>query len=313
MSAESRQNPADIGTLILATAPEHLADLANAGPSAHLLDAAAVREAEPGLSPLALGGLLLDEGWRVHSPTLVAAQATAAAAAGATIQTAVEVHRLEATAGGCAVVTGSGTLHAEQVLLAAGAWTRRLAGWLGHDLAVRPVRGWLALSSPGPPLLRRIVIEAGWQLPGGPQPDRGITVEELGSGLVPESGARPAHRLVAHQAAGGGVILGGSRSAGLHEGPETTGALEQIAARACQLIPAVGSREVVATWSGLRPTTPDGLPYIDRLDAHVSVCAGQGSQGILTGAGSARLAVDVMLGRPPFTDPAPYRLARPLS
>ena len=304
---------ADIGTLILATEPEQLAELSRPAPGARFLDADAVREAEPGLAPLALGGLLLPEGWRVHSPTLTAAQAAAAVAAGARIQTGTEVRRLAPGAAGCAVTTDAGTLHAGHVLLATGAWTRRLAGWLGHDLAVRPVRGWLAVTSPGPPLLRRIVIEAGWQLPTGPEPDRGITVEELGSGLVPDSGARAAHRLVAHQAAGGGVILGGSQSAGLHEGAESTAVLEQIAARACRLLPAVRSREVVATWSGLRPTTPDGLPYIDRMDSHVTVCAGHGSQGILTGAGSARLAVDLRLGRGPFTDPAPFRLGRPLA
>ncbi len=304
----------DIGTLVIATAPEEVAELATAtAPEAQFLDADRVREAEPQLSALALGGLLLGDGWRVHAPTLTAAQAAAAAAAGAEIRTAVEVRRLETAKDGCAVVTDTGTLHAEQVLLAAGAWTRRLAGWLGHDLAVRPVRGWLAVTAPGPPLLRRIVIEAGWQLPIGPPPGRGITVEELGSGVIPETGARPAHRLIAHQAAGGGVLLGGSKSAGLHEGAESAAAVEQIAARACQLVPGVRAREVVATWSGLRPSSPDGLPYIDRMDEHVTVCAGHGSQGILTGAGSARLAVDLMLGRAPFTDSRPFRLGRPIA
>lgn len=305
---------ADIGTLIVATDPEQVAELAGApAPDTRFLDADAVREAEPGLSPLALGGVLVADGWRVHAPTLTSAQAAAAAAAGADVRTAVEVRRLQAGKDGCAVVTDTGTLHAEHVLLAAGAWTRRLAGWLGHDLAVRPVRGWLVVTSPGPPLLRRIVIEAGWQLPVGPPPGHGITVEELGSGVIPETGARPAHRLIAHQAAGGGMLLGGSTSAGLHEGPESAAALEQIAARACQLIPAVRTREVVTTWSGLRPSSPDGLPYIDRMDEHVTVCAGHGSQGILTGAGSARLAVDLMLGRPPITDPRPFRLGRPIA
>jgi glycine/D-amino acid oxidase-like deaminating enzyme len=307
-------DPGDIGTLIVATTPEQVAELATASAvEAQFLDADGVRAAEPNLSALVLGGLLLAEGWRVHAATLTAAQAAAATAAGADIRTGVEVRRLEAVPDGCAVVTDTGTLHAGRVLLAAGAWTRRLAGWLGHDLAVRPVRGWLAVTAPGPPLLRRIVIEADWQLPNGPSPDGGITVEELGSGAIPDTGARPAHRLIAHQAAGGGVLLGGSQSAGLHDGAESASALEQIAARACQLVPAVRTREVMATWSGLRPASADGLPYIDRLDEHVSVCAGHGSQGILTGAGSARLAVDLMLGRPPLTDPRPFRLGRPIA
>jgi glycine/D-amino acid oxidase-like deaminating enzyme len=36
------------------------------------------------------------------------------------------------------------------------------------------------------------------------------------------------------------------------------------------------------------------------------VCAGHGSEGILTGGGSARLASELLLGRAPFTDPAAF-------
>jgi glycine oxidase len=68
---------------------------------------------------------------------------------------------------------------------------------------------------------------------------------------------------------------------------------------------------VVATWSGLRPATADSLPYIAPLAPNAVVCAGHGSQGILTGAGSARLAVDLLLGRPPVADSTAFRLERP--
>ena len=73
------------------------------------------------------------------------------------------------------------------------------------------------------------------------------------------------------------------------------------------MVPGIADREVAATWTGLRPFSHDGLPYIGRLDDGVVVCAGHGSEGILTGAGSGRLAAELALGREPYTDPAPFR------
>ena len=73
------------------------------------------------------------------------------------------------------------------------------------------------------------------------------------------------------------------------------------------MVPEIADREVVATWTGLRPFSHDGLPYIGHLDEGLVVCAGHGSEGILTGAGSGRLAAELALGRLPFTDPGPFR------
>jgi D-amino-acid dehydrogenase len=67
---------------------------------------------------------------------------------------------------------------------------------------------------------------------------------------------------------------------------------------------------VATTWSGLRPFTADGLPYIGRLEPWLLVCAGHGSEGILSGAGSAQLAAEIALGEAPFTDPAPFSPGR---
>ena len=73
------------------------------------------------------------------------------------------------------------------------------------------------------------------------------------------------------------------------------------------MVPGIADREVAATWTGLRPFSHDGLPYIGRLDEGLVVCAGHGSEGILTGAGSGRLAAELALGRLPYTDPGPFR------
>ncbi len=291
-----------IGTLLLARHEGQLRGLAGAPVPGETLDGAGVAAAEPALAGGMAGGLRIEEGRRTDPGALAAAAAEAAGRAGAQVRTHVEVKRL---AGG-AVLTDAGRIPAGQVLVAAGAWTRRLGHALGADVPIRPVRGWLALLAPGPPILRHAIHEAAYEPTPDPAPARPISLERLALGPLARDGADAAHALGIHQNADGTVLVGASRSAALHEGPESADALRRNAAHACDLIPGLAGREVTATWTGLRPFSEDGLPYIGRLDEHTVVCAGHGSEGILTGGGSARLAAELVLGRTPFTDPAAF-------
>jgi sarcosine oxidase subunit beta len=302
-----RLDRSPIGTLLLATHEGQLAGLHGAPVPGERLDATGVAAAEPALAPGMVGGLLVEEGRRTDPGALAAAAAAAAVAAGATVRTHVEVKRI----GPGTVATDAGSVSAGTVLLAAGAWSRRLAHQVGADVPVRPVRGWLALLEPGPALVRHAVHEAAYEPVPDPAPAAPVTLGRLAHGSLAPAGADAAHALGLHQNADGTIMVGASRSAALHEGPESLAALRENARRACLLVPALAGREVIAAWTGLRPFSVDGLPYIGRLDERTVICAGHGSEGILTGAGSARLAAELVLGRGPFTDPAPFAPARP--
>jgi glycine/D-amino acid oxidase-like deaminating enzyme len=292
-----------IGTLLLATDEGQLAALDAVAHPGERLDAAGVAQAEPGLAPGMAGGLLLAEGRRSDPGALTAAAATEARGAGADIRNHVEVKRL--VRGG--VLTDAGRIDAATVVLAAGAWSRPLARMAGHELPVRPVRGWIALVAPGPAVLHHVVYEAEYTAPQPPVPGEPVTLADLAEGSVAETGPPPVHALGIHQNADGTVVVGASRSAALHEGAESLAGLRGNARRACRMVPGIARREVAATWTGLRPFSHDGLPYIGRLDAGLVVCAGHGSEGILTGAGSGRLAAELALEQTPFTDPRPFR------
>ena len=292
-----------IGTLLLATSEEQQAALDDVSYEGERLDAAGVAEAEPALAPGMVGGLLIAEGRRSDPGALAASAAAEARAAGADIRAHVEVKRILRGA----VVTDAGRIDAPMVLLAAGAWSRPLARMAGHELTVRPVRGWIALVAPGPPTLRHVVYEAEYTAPAPPVPGGPVTLADLAEGTVAESGPPPVHALGVHQNADGTIVVGASRSAALHEGAESLAGLRGNARRACAMVPGIAQREVAATWTGLRPFSHDGLPYIGRIDEGLVVCAGHGAEGILTGAGSGRLAAELALGREPFADPAPFR------
>ena len=304
--AESHQIGLDrepVGTLMLATAAGQLAALDAMARQGERLDPAGVAAAEPALAPGMAGGTLLAEGRRSDPTGVTAALAAAARAAGARIETSAPVHVL----GDGWVTTAAGTASAGVVVLAAGAWSRPLARMVGHELVVRPVRGWIAQTAPVQPLLRHVVYEAAYTRPAGPAPGQAVTLAELAAGDLAERGPAAGHALGIHQNRDGTVVIGASRAAALHEGPEGAAALRENARRACELVPALAGAEVAATWTGLRPFSADGLPYIGRIGERVVVCAGHCSEGILTGAGSGRLAAELALGREPFTDPDPFR------
>jgi D-hydroxyproline dehydrogenase subunit beta len=292
-----------IGMLMVATDDAQLELLSREPRTAgELLDAGQVRDCEPALAADVRGGLLSPDGRRSDPGALTVAAAIAATAAGARIRRHTEVRRI--TKG--AVISDEGVHRADMIVLAAGAWSRPLARAAGHDLVIRPVRGWLAVTAPVPPLLRHVVYEADYAIPAGVQPGESVSVADLAGGDLALRGAGAAHAASAHQNADGSIMIGASRSAALREGDESADALRENCARACRLIPALSEVEVSTTWSGLRPFSADGLPLIGHLEPWLVVCAGHGSEGVLSGAGSAQLAAEIALGAATFTDPAPF-------
>ena len=293
-------DPEPIGTLFLATSEAQLELLGEM--DGELLDRDGVLRAEPAVTPTVTGGLLTAVGRRSDPAALTAAAAELARRAGAEVRCQAEVRRL----GPDGVATDAGPERAGMIVLAAGAWSRSLVAQAGHDLPVRPVRGWLAVTAPGPPLLSHVVYEADYDLPPGPQPGEPVTLADLAGGALATEGPRAALAMAAHQNRDGSIMVGASRSPALRDGDESSRALRDVAARACHMVPPLAEREVATTWSGLRPFSADGLPYIGHLEPWLVVCAGHGSEGVLSGAGSGRLAAELALGLEPFTDPAPF-------
>ena len=197
------------------------------------------------------------------------------------------------------------------MVLAAGAWSRRLGHAVGADVPVRPVRGWLALLAPGPPMLRHAVHEAGYEPVPDPRPARAVSLERLATGGLAAAGADSAHALGVHQNAGrlgerGRVAVGRAARGARERRGAARERRPRLPARARPGRPRGGhGLDGPAALLRGRP------PYIGRLDERTFVCAGHGSEGILTGGGSGRLVAELVLGREPFTDPAPFDPARP--
>ncbi|MEO8721971.1 MAG: FAD-binding oxidoreductase [Sphingobium sp.] len=82
--------------------------------------------------------------------------------------------------------------------------------------------------------------------------------------------------------------------------------------RASDLIPALGSAPLLASWAGFVDSTPDGVPVIGEIAAipGLILAAGFSGHGFGIGPGSGHLVADIATGQEPIVDPRPYRLER---
>ena len=180
-----------LGTLEVALDDDHARVLAGRaeklereGLPVEVLDGAAVRALEPGLSEEARGALFFADEASLDPRPLARAVYVAASRAGATFVTG-EVRRIR-TEGGRAtgVDHAGGRIDAGAVVLAAGSWSLLVEG---HGLpagAVRPVRGQIAVVDTRPPLLSRVVFSGNGYVV--PRADGrilcGSTMEDVGLG-----------------------------------------------------------------------------------------------------------------------------------
>jgi glycine oxidase len=221
-------------------------------------------------------GLWLPEIAQVRNPRLVRALRQSLERLGVEIREGTEATGLlirnQIVTG---VATQTGPIAAGRVVVAGGAWSGQILADRGVHLSVGPVRGQMILFRGRPGLLSRIVI---WQ----------------GYYLIPR---RDGH------------ILAGSTVEYVGFDKSTTAeALKELCNIAHVLVPALKPLPIKSQWAGLRPGSPEGIPYIGEHSKlkGLYVNAGHFRNGIVTGPASARLLADILLGREPILDPAPY-------
>ncbi|MDZ4338103.1 MAG: glycine oxidase ThiO [Pseudomonas sp.] len=173
------------------------------------------------------------------------------------------------------VHTAQGDMYADQVVLAAGAWSGELMKTLGIELPVVPVKGQMILYKCAEDFLPAIVLARGRY-------------------AIPR---RDGHILI-------GSTL---EHAGFDKTP-TGEALASLKASAIELLPALADAEVVGHWAGLRPGSPEGIPFIGPVPGYDGLWlnCGHYRNGLVLAPASCQLLADLMLGREPIVDPAPY-------
>jgi glycine oxidase len=219
------------------------------------------RMMEPALGRDAQAAAFLPTECSIEPRRLTAAVLNAANEAGVTLLPGREVVSLLLEGKKCiGVKTALGeSIHASQVILAAGCWSSQILN-AGPYARTVPLRGqMIALRHSGTPIRNVLRSERGYIVP------RGRTSPQT-------------------------VILGSTIENAGYEKRVTSGGIEKILAAANALVPELAKAEVIETWSGLRPGTPDQLPILGPADIDNLVFAtGHYRNGILLAPITAQL------------------------
>jgi glycine oxidase len=173
------------------------------------------------------------------------------------------------------VRTSTGTLEARRIVICAGAWTAKLLEQFGRTPEITPVRGQMILFYGKPGQINHITLHR----------------EQY---LIPRRDGR--------------MLFGSTLE---HTGfvKTTTAEVKEALYRAAfEMFPVLKRTPIEDHWAGLRPSSPSGIPFIGAYPAvdGLFINAGHFRNGLVTGPASARLAADLVLGRTPILDPAPY-------
>jgi len=258
---------------------------------------------DPWLADDLAGGFLVEGCFTLDALGATSAAAEAARRAGVRFALGCEAKRILVADGRVAgLATDEGVVRCGRVVVAAGPRLRFLLRTAGADLPVSSSRGWLLETGRVDPQPRYAIEQAAWpvQEEMGPR-SADPTLGEVAAGAASEPalvslllGGRPA----------GHCLIGTSLARSLLEEPEGADTVRRLAERAVRVAPHLAGVPVVASWSGRRAMTPDGLPVVgsaggvDGLD----VLGGLSSIGMVTAPGLAqRLAAG---------DPGPFAAER---
>jgi len=232
-----------------------------------------------------VGGFLLPEEARFRPPRHLEALERSCEARGVRLSHGCEVTGIEIAGGqvaGLAVrgLDGDEEVVADRYILAAGAWSGGLAESLGVSIDTRPIRGQIALLRLPRQILSRII-------------NLGLDY------LVPREDGR---------------ILAGSTLEDVGFDPEPVPTeIDRLLGVAADLLGDLSAATVEKTWAGLRPGSSDGLPSIGPTPAagNAFLAAGHFRAGLHQSTGTAVIVADLVEGRPPPLNIAPFAPDRP--
>ena len=239
------------------------------------MTAADMAALQPGLSPRFIKGTFTPGWFSIADPKdYVLALADRFRAQGGTILTA-EVTRLEPHESGVYIRTNGKSLSADKVVIAAGAFSHRIAASLGERIPLETERGYNTTLPPGAFDLRCQMTFGG----------HGFVISRLSSGIR----------------VGGAVELGGLSLPPNYKRSEAM--LQKAKAFLPDLKTGGGTQ-----WMGFRPSLPDSLPAIGRSKASPRVihAFGHGHLGLTQSAGTARLVADLLTDQTPPVDLTPF-------
>ncbi len=244
------------------------------------LDADLLRQTEPAVSREWQAAILEPDWYSVANPYEISVGLYAHLRARGAKLIEAEVRDFEKTANGIgAVITDKGRHAADAIVIAAGAWSHRLAKKLGSRVPLESQRGYhVTLPKAGVETRHTVVVGSAK-----------IAISTLNCGVR---------------------IVGASAFTGVDAPPDWRQS-KMVLAWGKRVLPGLDT-EGMTEWFGERPLTPDSIPVMGPSPhfKNVFYAFGHSHMGLTTGAVTGRLIAQMVSGQATPIDMHPYRIDR---
>ena len=224
-----------------------------------------LRTLEPNLHPELGEAVHLPDYCQVRNPRLLRALIAACTARGVELSPGSPVIGFDQSDSRVTSVrTPTETISAGKFVVCSGAWSQTVLAQAGVTIHVEPVRGQMVLLDMLPLPTHRII--------------------EVGSRyIVPR--------------ADGHLLIGSTEEHVGFEKSNTAEAVAELIRFGCELIPSLKSARLERCWSGLRPGTPSGLPYLGQAPniENLFIAAGHFRAGLMLSPITAVLLRQLLL------------------
>lgn len=251
------------------------------GMKAERWDEGELAEKEPALKPGLAGGWYYERDCHLRPDRLLSSWRKRLEKKGVSIREDCEVKRFLGKDGKLAAVeTNQGEIAADAFIVATGAWTPLLNRELKSKIPIQPGKGY-SLTMPRP----------------GVCPKRPLLLEEHRVAVTPMSS---------------GYRLGSMMEFVGYDSSIDPRRLDVLKQGAAIYLKEPYAEPVEEEWFGWRPMTYDGKPIIDFCPAYenVVIAAGHNMLGLSMAPATGKLVAELLTGRTPHIDPAPYRATR---
>ena len=220
-----------------------------------------LQDTVPGVASKYDQGLWMPEIAQMRNPRLVKAARGSLSALSVKFKEHVKVEGLNVVDGQIKGVVANGeSYHAGRVIIAGGAWSQELLKDSGDVPDINPVKGQMILFKGRPGLLKSMIL-AGNRY------------------LIPRKDGR--------------ILCGSTVEYSGFDKSTSDEARESLRRSAIEIFPAIETLELEHHWAGLRPGSPDGVPYIGghKKIKGLYINSGHFRNGVILGIGSCRKLV----------------------
>ena len=258
---------------VLAAAKREAAEMQSHGVEIEMLGPARIRELEPALNEDVVGGFLCVNDSGIDPAKFLASLAAVLAARRVRFAPHTELLGFHTSSAAVEhLVTSRGDLAVDQVVVATGAWTPKVASLLGDSIPIQPGKGY-SMTVAKPRLGPRMNILIG---------DRWVAVNPMGDRMR----------------------MSGWLELGRLDTRPSLDRLAEVEANVRSRIRLDPDLDVLERWAGIRPLTPDGIPVIGPAHrwSNVIYAVGHGKIGLSLGPVTGRLVAQMVCGLPTDLD-----------